>query len=424
MGHRRAPRTTTDHCHPDPHDAHPRPAPAVVTAVTGRRWVASAGRVPCRRGGHSQRVGPYTHGVPLPDTAAVLIPVKSFTTAKVRLAGVLDDAQRAALARAMAERVVAAAAPLPVWCVCDDADVRDWAVARRCRRRVDPRPGPERRGAGGDDPTRRRRRDPRRRRARRPALRRRSRRARPTPTTTRSCWSPTVAATAATSCRCPPARASASPTARAPSSVTCAEAARCGLTVRVVRAEHLGWDVDEPDDLRRARPPRTTARSAPHERPDHPTHPSRNLPVPERALVIVAHPDDAEFQAGATLAKWARQGCEVHHLVLTDGSKGTWDRDRGRPNGSSRRARTSSERPRRSWAAAASSSCTMSTASSTPAARCGPRCAPSSVACGRPSCSDTTRGSATACIPTTVRRASCASTASSPRGTRSSIPSS
>jgi LmbE family N-acetylglucosaminyl deacetylase len=52
---------------------------------------------------------------------------------------------------------------------------------------------------------------------------------------------------------------------------------------------------------------------------------SRDLPVPARALVIVAHPDDAEFQAGATLAKWARQGCEVHHLVLTDGSKGTWD---------------------------------------------------------------------------------------------------
>jgi LmbE family N-acetylglucosaminyl deacetylase len=54
--------------------------------------------------------------------------------------------------------------------------------------------------------------------------------------------------------------------------------------------------------------------------------PSLDLPVPQRALVIVAHPDDAEFQAGATLAKWARQGCEVHHLVLTDGSKGTWDR--------------------------------------------------------------------------------------------------
>lgn len=52
---------------------------------------------------------------------------------------------------------------------------------------------------------------------------------------------------------------------------------------------------------------------------------SHDIDVPERALVIVAHPDDAEFQAGATLAKWARLGTEVHHLVLTDGSKGTWD---------------------------------------------------------------------------------------------------
>ncbi len=54
---------------------------------------------------------------------------------------------------------------------------------------------------------------------------------------------------------------------------------------------------------------------------------SRDLPPPAVALIVVAHPDDAEFQAGATLAKWARSGCEVHHLVLTDGSKGTWDQD-------------------------------------------------------------------------------------------------
>jgi LmbE family N-acetylglucosaminyl deacetylase len=52
---------------------------------------------------------------------------------------------------------------------------------------------------------------------------------------------------------------------------------------------------------------------------------SVDLAVPASALVIVAHPDDAEFQCGATLAKWARAGSAVHHLVLTDGSKGTWD---------------------------------------------------------------------------------------------------
>lgn len=52
---------------------------------------------------------------------------------------------------------------------------------------------------------------------------------------------------------------------------------------------------------------------------------TRDLPTPTTALVVAAHPDDAEFQAGATLAKWARAGCEVHHLVLTDGALGTWD---------------------------------------------------------------------------------------------------
>ncbi len=53
--------------------------------------------------------------------------------------------------------------------------------------------------------------------------------------------------------------------------------------------------------------------------------PGRGLATPSSALVIAAHPDDAEFQCGATLAKWSRRGCTVHHLVLTDGSKGTWD---------------------------------------------------------------------------------------------------
>ncbi len=53
--------------------------------------------------------------------------------------------------------------------------------------------------------------------------------------------------------------------------------------------------------------------------------PTHDLAVPARALAIGAHPDDIEFGCGATLAKWATQGCLVHLLVLTDGSKGTWD---------------------------------------------------------------------------------------------------
>jgi LmbE family N-acetylglucosaminyl deacetylase len=49
------------------------------------------------------------------------------------------------------------------------------------------------------------------------------------------------------------------------------------------------------------------------------------LPVPARALAIGAHPDDIEFQCGATLATWAAAGCHVDLLICTDGSKGTWD---------------------------------------------------------------------------------------------------
>lgn len=52
---------------------------------------------------------------------------------------------------------------------------------------------------------------------------------------------------------------------------------------------------------------------------------SANLETPARALAIGAHPDDVDFGCGATLAKWAADGCEVSVLVCTDGSKGTWD---------------------------------------------------------------------------------------------------
>jgi 2-phospho-L-lactate guanylyltransferase len=60
----------------------------------------------------------------------VLVPVKAFAAAKVRLAGALDGPARAALARDMAARVLAAARPLPVSVVCDDAEVAVWAEAQ------------------------------------------------------------------------------------------------------------------------------------------------------------------------------------------------------------------------------------------------------------------------------------------------------
>ncbi len=61
-------------------------------------------------------------------SAAVLVPVKAFGQAKHRLAPALDARQRAELARSMATQVVAAAAPLPVWVVCDDDEVAGWAA--------------------------------------------------------------------------------------------------------------------------------------------------------------------------------------------------------------------------------------------------------------------------------------------------------
>ena len=43
------------------------------------------------------------------------------------------------------------------------------------------------------------------------------------------------------------------------------------------------------------------------------------------ALVVAAHPDDAEFGAGGITALLVKEGWEIHCLVLTDGSKGTED---------------------------------------------------------------------------------------------------
>jgi LmbE family N-acetylglucosaminyl deacetylase len=41
------------------------------------------------------------------------------------------------------------------------------------------------------------------------------------------------------------------------------------------------------------------------------------------ALILFAHPDDADFMCGGTVAAWARNGCEVHYVVITDGSAGS-----------------------------------------------------------------------------------------------------
>ena len=55
--------------------------------------------------------------------------------------------------------------------------------------------------------------------------------------------------------------------------------------------------------------------------------PDDRLPAPERVLVVCAHPDDAEFGAGGTVARWVGEGAEVRYLIVTRGDKGSDDPD-------------------------------------------------------------------------------------------------
>lgn len=59
--------------------------------------------------------------------AAVLVPVKAFAQAKLRLAPALSPGRRAELAQSMAERVLRSAGSLPAAVVCDDREVAAWA---------------------------------------------------------------------------------------------------------------------------------------------------------------------------------------------------------------------------------------------------------------------------------------------------------
>ncbi|MBI5930054.1 MAG: PIG-L family deacetylase [Chloroflexi bacterium] len=49
-------------------------------------------------------------------------------------------------------------------------------------------------------------------------------------------------------------------------------------------------------------------------------------PIPKKVLAIFAHPDDAEFFSGGTLARWASEGAHITLFLLTSGDKGTGDR--------------------------------------------------------------------------------------------------
>jgi len=45
--------------------------------------------------------------------------------------------------------------------------------------------------------------------------------------------------------------------------------------------------------------------------------------IPESAMVIVAHPDDAEFTIAGTVALWTKAGCPVSYVLCTDGNAGS-----------------------------------------------------------------------------------------------------
>jgi LmbE family N-acetylglucosaminyl deacetylase len=47
----------------------------------------------------------------------------------------------------------------------------------------------------------------------------------------------------------------------------------------------------------------------------------------ERALVVVAHPDDLDFGSGGTIAAWTDAGVEVSYCLVTDGDAGGFDPD-------------------------------------------------------------------------------------------------
>ena len=72
---------------------------------------------------------------------------------------------------------------------------------------------------------------------------------------------------------------------------------------------------------------RTSAAAAPAAAPLGSAQQEAPPPIegPGKALVIVAHPDDAEFLCAGTIAKWCAEGWEIRYVLVTGGDKGTHD---------------------------------------------------------------------------------------------------
>ena len=76
--------------------------------------------------GRSRQTRPQRRSLPRVESA-VLIPVKSFDSAKARLAPFLSPSERCRVARWTATRVVQAARGCATYVACDDSDVAEWA---------------------------------------------------------------------------------------------------------------------------------------------------------------------------------------------------------------------------------------------------------------------------------------------------------
>jgi LmbE family N-acetylglucosaminyl deacetylase len=48
--------------------------------------------------------------------------------------------------------------------------------------------------------------------------------------------------------------------------------------------------------------------------------------IPKIVLGVAAHPDDLDFGSAGTIAAWTAQGAKVYYLVLTNGNKGSADK--------------------------------------------------------------------------------------------------
>jgi LmbE family N-acetylglucosaminyl deacetylase len=47
--------------------------------------------------------------------------------------------------------------------------------------------------------------------------------------------------------------------------------------------------------------------------------------IPKRVLAVAAHPDDIDFMAGGSIARWTAAGAQVTYCVITDGTAGSRD---------------------------------------------------------------------------------------------------